>query len=562
VRFPPSSFHGGAVPPLLLALGVLLLVTAGCTSRSDDPQATEETAVLWTCSMHPSVRLLETGICPLCSMELIPMKAASSTGDGLRLSERARRLARVRTVEVIRGPAEVEINLSGRITYDETRVRTLTAWSAGRLEKLHVDASGVRIHEGEHLVDLYSPELVAARKELVQAIVTAREIANNGSAQIRGYTAANIEAAREKLQIFGLSPGQIDEIETTALGSGIGDAREKGTRKGRLTATINAPISGVVIEKYRREGEYVKVGDPIYTIANLDRVWVMLDAFEADIGKLRYGQHVVITIPALPGREVHGTIELVDWDLDEKTRTAGVRIGIDNPSGVLRPGLLVEGKILVTLSADGGIRAPDLGDVFTCSMHPEVRGLVGADCPRCKMRLIPARAFTPEESVGNLDPLLIPSTAPLLTGRRAVVYIAEELDSGDELYQLREIELGPRAGGNWVVLDGLEEGERVVARGAFRIDGSLQLEGRAGLLDVLRRAGEPEAVSDDYPLDNCVVTGLELGSMGEPAIEFIDGIEVRFCCSGCVPKAKADPERYLAELRNALDENDSRRENR
>lgn len=501
------------------------------------------------------------GVCPICLMDLIPAGVAGEQGEGLRLTERAKRLASVQTVEVVRGAAEVEVHLSGRVTYDETRVRTLTAWSAGRLEKLHVDASGVRIHEGEHLVDLYSPELVAARKELVQSIVTAREIAANGSSQVRGYTAANIDAAREKLLIFGLSLDQISSIEAEALSSGVDGSREVAPSKARLTATINAPISGVVIEKHRRQGEYVKIGDPIYTIANLDRVWVMLDAFETDVGMLRYGQHVVVTIPALPGKELHGSIELVDWDLDEKTRTAGVRIGIDNPTGIFRPGLLVEAKVMVELTADGGIRAPDLGDAFTCSMHPEVRGTIDVDCPRCGMDLIPARALSPSGETGELNPLLIPATAPLLTGRRAVVYVAEDLESGGEEYRLREVELGPRAGDQRVVLSGLEEGEQVVSRGAFRIDGSLQLEGRRGLLDVLRLQSEPE-VEDNYPLDHCVVTGLELGSMGEPTVHSLEGLEVRFCCAGCIPRAEAEPDRYLADLREALAEKDSQEEER
>jgi Cu(I)/Ag(I) efflux system membrane fusion protein len=205
--------------------------------------------------------------------------------------------------------------------------------------------------------------------------------------------------------------------------------------------TITAPLAGTVVRKDAVEGAYLATGQPIVTIADLGRVWVELDAFERDLVWLAAGQTVTFTVTALPGEAFEGTIEFVDPLLDDRTRTVRARLDVANPDGRLRPGMLARGRVLAELAADGRPRA-DRDDVEA--------------------------------------PLVVPATAPLLTGERAVVYVRE---SGDApRFRGTDVVLGPRAGDWFVVRDGLAEGDLVVVNGAFKLDSALQIQARPSMM--------------------------------------------------------------------------------
>ena len=208
---------------ILVAVSVLAGVWLGRSCApperyADDQPASDEAAVqLWTCAMHPHIQREEPGLCPICGMELVPVDAGSADATlgprALRLSAQARRRAEVEVVPVERRPVTREIRMSGKVDYDETRVRTITARMAGRLDRLYVDYTGIRVQEGDHLVTLYSPELVAAQEELIQAKRTRAEMEGSTTSILRDRAGETLRSAREKLRLLGLTEDQIEGIE-------------------------------------------------------------------------------------------------------------------------------------------------------------------------------------------------------------------------------------------------------------------------------------------------------------------------------------------------------------
>lgn len=383
-------------------------------------EAETSQAQIWTCSMHPQIRLPEPGQCPICFMDLIPLET-EDTGVApteLKMSPAAMKLAEIATAEVMRGPAETTIRLSGKVTTDETRLGKITAWVPGRLERLFVDYTGITVKKGDPLVELYSPALYAAQEELLQA---KKQVGNTKSELARMTARVTLEAAQEKLRQLGLSDGQIREIET------------RGTATDRVP--IRSPMAGVVVHKNALEGLYVKQGSQIYTIADLSRVWVVLDAYEADLGWLKEGQSVVFKVEALQGERFEGQVVFVDPILNEKTRTVTVRLNADNRKGLLKPGMFVRAEV---------------------------------------------RSEKPASTDGR-QPLLVPASAVLKTGKRAVVYVRKP-DTEEPVFEGREIELGARAGDHYIVISGLKEGEKVVVKGNFKIDSAFQIAAKPSMM--------------------------------------------------------------------------------
>jgi Cu(I)/Ag(I) efflux system membrane fusion protein len=378
----------------------------------------------WTCSMHPNIHQPGPGKCPICGMDLIPVYsegAEESIGPReIKLSEAARALAEIRTAPVVRKRVAVTLRLAGKIETDETRESKIAAWVPGRLDRVFVAFTGGKIDKGEPLVELYSPELLTAQQELL-ASGKARQAASGsappGVLETATRTAA---AAREKLRLWGLTAEQIDEIE------------RRGSPSDRIT--ITAPAGGTVTHKNAVEGMYVQTGTLIYTISDLSHLWVMLDAYESDLVWIRNGQKVVFTADAAPGERFAGTVVFVDPEVDPTTRAVKVRVELPNPGERLKPGMFVHAMVEADAAGGSSKRAP----------------------------------------------LVVPATAPLVTGTRAVVYVA--LPGEEGRYEGREVVLGPRAGEYYVVRSGLAEGEMVVVNGAFKIDSEMQILAKPSMM--------------------------------------------------------------------------------
>ncbi len=439
----------------------------------EDIEVAEDADVVWTCSMHPQVRQPEPGLCPLCEMALIPVEA-----DDLDLGERqvavtteAEALAEVRVVPVIRTEVERMIRLYGEVDYDETSMRVVSSDVSGRIDRLNIAYTGSRIRKGDPMFQLYSPRLISAQEELLQALRTLKTIGESDSDRRRDFARANAEGARQRLKWWGISDQQIEHIEET------------GEIMHRLA--IESPLDGVVVERFKDQGDYVAEGEPVYKVADLSRVWVRFEAYEPDLPWVHYGQEIIFTADnALPGEEFQGRIVFVAPVLDRGRRTVKLRANVPNPDGRLRPGMFLRGLLKAKLTADGQAARPaDLAGKWISPLYPENVSDSPGTCPDSGVELVRAEdlGYAATEPESQVNPLVIPASAPLITGARAIVYVRVP---DDELiiYEGREITLGPRAGDYYHVRDGLEEGELVVVKGNFKLDSELQLDGRPSMM--------------------------------------------------------------------------------
>lgn len=481
------SVAGVALAILIAAITFWPRGNSPATGKSD----------MWTCSMHPQVRLPRPGPCPICGMKLIPTsKLTAKKGDGSRH-------AGLETQAVARRELFKEIRTVGKIDYNESRVEFISARIAGRVDRLYVDFTGIEVKESDHLVDLYSPDLYSAQAELIRALEASDASNKKGPERlVDRFTEANLLASREKLRLWGLLPEQIAEIEKT--------------RKERTHVTIYAPLAGTVIEKNVRVGQYVKEGDQLYRIAELDPIWLYLDLYEYDIGWVRYGQPVEVKLEAFRGETLRGIVTFIDPFLDDRTRTVKVRVNLKNPDRRLKAAMYASATIRVRLQGNGQPAPTGLEGKFSCPMHPEVIQDEAGKCSICKMDLIQIPdgspfaqhvghkhqddakgATSPEhaahaagkltEKMPPANPLSIPASAVLDTGRRQIAY----RQTKDENFELVELQVGPLAMGAdeagrvvsyYPVLHGLNEGDRIVVRGGFLLDSQTQIEGRPSLL--------------------------------------------------------------------------------
>lgn len=459
---------------LLFAIGLFSLgyLARFVTSPAEGPHSPGDASAtsgsaptLWTCVMHLQIRQPRPGKCPLCGMDLVPVadlaKKQATSLRQITISPSSKALMSIQTAPVERRFVTAEIRMVGKVDYDETRVGYIAAWVPGRLDRLFVDYTGVEIKKGDHMVEMYSPELYAAQEELIMAAANSRRTT-------RDSTTAGVSllgSAREKLRLWGMTAEQIQEIEQQDHPSDH--------------VTIYAPMGGIVIHKNAQEGDYVKVGERIYTVADLSSVWVQLDAYESDLPWLHYGQRVTFSTEAYPGETFEGRLVFIDRVLNPKTRTAKVRVNVPNPDLKLKPEMFVRGVVQAQVATEGRVMDPELAGKWISPMHPEIIRDEPGKCPICGMPLVPVEeyGYVPADAGAMTKPLVIPVSAALITGTRAIVYV-QLPDTEQPTYEGREIVLGPRAGDFYIVRNGLEEGEVVVTNGNFKIDSALQIQAK------------------------------------------------------------------------------------
>ncbi|HBG26114.1 MAG: hypothetical protein A2Y10_00540 [Planctomycetes bacterium GWF2_41_51] len=456
---------------VLAAAAVGFFIRGGCETRQKPEQAgISQAEEIWTCSMHPQIRQPRFGKCPICFMDLIPVEQQTE-GAALReitFTEEAIKLMELETSLVERKSVETQISMVGKIDYDETKVKYITSWVPGRIDRLYVDFTGIQVSKGDHMVYLYSPDLISAQTELLLAAEAKKNLKSGSSEFLVSSTEDTLNATREKLRLLGLSAKQIEEVEKTG--------------KPTDHITINAPIGGIVIEKNINQGAYFETGTKIYTIADLSEVWIQLDAYESDIIWVRYGQEIEFTTEAYPGETFKGIISFISPFLDPQTRTVKLRVNVENPDGKLKPEMFVHATVRSKIAMSGAIMDPNMAGKWICPMHPSIIKNAQGECDICGMNLVTT------ESLGYVSatlpkqvPLVIPASAPLITGKRAVVYVRIP-DPNKPTFEGREVVLGPRAGNFYIVEKGLAEGETVVTNGNFKIDSALQIQAKPSMM--------------------------------------------------------------------------------
>lgn len=391
-----------------LFLGWLFFHSPHKTKDKNEQTIQNSKASIWTCAMHPQIRMAEPGKCPICGMDLIPLvqNTVPVDSEAIQLSKEAVQLANVLTSTVSRQIPVKEIRLYGKVQADERLLQSQVAHIPGRIEKLLVNFNGESVSKGQTLALIYSPELVTARQELIEAV-------KRKQSQPEIY-----EAAKEKLHQWKLTEEQIATIENS------------DNVKSLLEAASST--NGIVTSIRVKNGDYVTEGTVLYDVADLSKLWVMFDAYESDLEFLNKGDKLTFTLQALPGINFTGNIIFIDPVIDPVTRVAKVRVEVNNETGRLKPEMFATGIVSANLSG----------------YHKNV---------------------------------VIPRSAVLWTGKRSIVYVKQP--GIEPVFKLRNIELGPMLRDNYVVVDGLMEGEEIVTQGAFSIDAAAQLEGKPSMMN-------------------------------------------------------------------------------
>ncbi|MBC8555825.1 MAG: efflux RND transporter periplasmic adaptor subunit [Candidatus Brocadiales bacterium] len=523
-----------------LVIGLLLRSGGSPVERTGLTNTAASDILFWTCSMHPQIKQKESGRCPICDMDLTPMREDSGGREkaSLRLGERARHLASIRTTPVKYRELVKSVYTVGKIDYNESRVAHVTAWVSGRIERLYVDFTGTIVKKGEHLVSMYSPDLLSTQKEYLLAYSGIEQFRNSDIPEVVSSSRSLLENTKQRLLLWGITEEQIEELERT--------------QNPQINLTIFAPIGGTIIQKNAIEGMYFKTGDRLFTIVDLSRVWLYLDIYEYDIPWIRYGQEIEVATESYPGEVFYGKVVFIDPFLDETTRAVKVRINMDNREGKLKPGMYVNARLKAKLGGEGVLIDSEIMGKYMCPMHPDVisdkeencpecgmkleliggrtgmfvPGLIHShydcpmkcvgsasdepgNCPRCKMVLVEnedgkiqgedmvyvcSEHIEVQTGLPGICPscqrnlkkstekevgvLAVPHSAVLFTGRRNIVYV--EREEGN--YVPREVVLGPKADEYYPVIDGLSVGEKVVTEGNFLIDSQMQLLGKPSLL--------------------------------------------------------------------------------
>ena len=274
---------------LLLIAGVIIgwVIKPGNKGSSDSSTSTTQESQtkeqIWTCSMHPQIRRNEPGQCPICGMDLIPLNSESNSEGNpmaISMSETAMQLANVQTMVVKNQKAIKEVRMPGKVQADERLVFSQVSHIPGRIEQLMVNFTGEEIKKGQTLALIYSPELVTAQEELLEA------------RKIRDVQPGLYEAAKEKLKNWKLTEEQIQKIISG------GKVHDK--------FPILADVSGVVLKKWANTGDYIMKGMPVFDIVDLSKVWILFDVYESDIQWIREGSKVEFTIQSIPGEFFNG----------------------------------------------------------------------------------------------------------------------------------------------------------------------------------------------------------------------------------------------------------------
>ena len=280
---------------------------------------------VWTCSMHPSVRQDSPGSCPICGMDLIPASTEEQGNDySMVMTEASIQLANIQTAPVVRERPTREIHLPGRVELDERKISYVTAHFEGRIRDVKIDFTGAPIRKGDVMATIYSPELVSAQRELLQAV------------QVQERNPQLYDAAVRKFRLWEFSDEQIQAI----------------INRGEVQTNMEilSPVDGFVMKQNVVDEQHVMEGTIIYEVASLDDLWVTLDAYEQDLPWISEGNEITFQTRANPGRNYEASIDFIDPAFNPQKRTIRLRANVENEGHTLRPDMLVRGTVMAEIS--------------------------------------------------------------------------------------------------------------------------------------------------------------------------------------------------------------------
>jgi Cu(I)/Ag(I) efflux system membrane fusion protein len=427
----------------ILSIGVLVSLLLSSCSKPAGKGAANGDVDYWTCTMHPSVHSKDPGKCPICSMDLVPvMKKVSNettakgnssgitdngsnsmgsmtmpspnqeSGKSTEFTvpvERQQQIG-VTYATVTKRPIQLSIRSVGMLEPDTSKMFDYVARVDGYVQELKVNSPGQQVSQGQPLITIYSPDLRSTEQELVN-ILNDRDRSGTG----RASNDQLIEATKRRLKLWNVSDQEIAELEKN--------------RKPSDQLVLRSPFDGVVNEVMSRPGMNVKMGDKLVSVLDLSNLWVWAEFYENEVGLLKQGQRIDVSLPAFPNQTFQGQIAVINPVIDAAKRTARVRIDIPNPRGQLRPGMYAN----VEVKIDDG------------------------------------------------EGLTIPVQAALPTGERMLVF----LDHGQGKLLPRYVKVGrsfttfdgQEQASYYQVLNGVQEGDRIVASANFLIDAESQVQG-------------------------------------------------------------------------------------
>jgi Cu(I)/Ag(I) efflux system membrane fusion protein len=444
-------------------------------------QAAIEEAKVFACPMACVPPMKEPGNCPICGMSLVAVSASEheeGASPRLKLSQDMRKASGVETAPAARKFVTAEVRLFGRIDYDPAHMSFVNSFVPGVIDRVFVKRPGQFVRWGQPLFSIYSSDILTAQQQLLEAYryvpgflefqkstphvareVEVQPLQRSKDPKKRSLEEESaiqtIDAIRRKLTILGLPKRDIDEFMTAGEATGL--------------ATVYSPLYGQVIEQKAFEGTFVNRGTSMFVIGDPKHVWLRLDSYETDYPWLRQGQEVTFETDAYPGEVFQGKVITIDPQFKVNTRTFDIGVIFPDQGGRMKSGMLVRAVIHAKLTSDGRIANDQMSE---------------------------SRA-----------PLVIPASAPLITGKRAVVYVAVQDREG--VFEGREIVLGPKAKDHYVVLGGLKEGEQVVINGNFKIDSAVQILARSSMMSLSgghpalghHHHGGSEVMEEDYQSD-------------------------------------------------------------
>lgn len=398
---------------LFIAIGLILgklLFSESASSNEHLHNDNVSSVSEWTCSMHPQIRQNEPGDCPLCGMDLIPVgqEADDEPLNAVRMSATAMKLADIHTMKIVPLNSSKSLQLTGKIQPNEKHIFTQTSHIGGRIEQLVVDYEGQFIQKGQIIAYIYSPDLVTTQNELLEAAISRESLPQL------------YEATIKKLQNWKVTEQQINEIVSK--------------KSPILRFPIQADYSGYISRKMVLEGDHIALGEPIYEVTDLSRLWVELDVYEQDLSWIKVGDIVKINTTGNNELNLEGKVSFISPFVNNDTRVAIARVEIDNRNMLLKPKMFVTANVQSKLSDK------------------------------------------------SQDMVVVPSSAVMWTGKRSLVYIKYEDEKG-VYFKPRLVTLGERVDGGYLVKVGVQIGDEIAVNGTFSIDAAAQLAGKTSMMN-------------------------------------------------------------------------------